>query len=103
MSGTNSIGGTKTMLAGSPGCQAPEQLVWGTLGAVLLVLFGEGQVWTFLSPFQIMYKVTIEEKMPDIAHLPPSVQEVCKMCFSEVSLRPPANRVLQYILHNLIL
>ena len=29
-------------------------------------------------------KVTIEQKMLDIAHLPPSVQEVCKMCFCEV-------------------
>ena len=83
MSGTNIIGGTKTKLAGSPGYQAPEQLQNKGLGdiyafgAVLLVLFGERQVWTFLSPFQNMYKVT----MPDIAHLPPSVQEVCKMCF----------------------
>ena len=82
--GTNIIGGTKTMR------QAPEQLqnkglglpsdIYA-LGAVLLVLFGERQVWTSLSPFQIMYKVTIEQKMPDIAHLPPSVQEVCKMFF----------------------
>ena len=95
------------MLAGSPGYQAPEQLQNKGLGLpsdiYALVFFGERQVWTSLSPFQIMYKVTIEQKMPDIAHLPPSVQEVCKMCFSEVSLRPPANRVLQYILHNLIL
>ena len=59
------------MLAGSPGYQAPQQLqdkgLIYALGAVLLVLFGERQVWTSLSPFQIMYKVTIEQKMP-ISH-----------------------------------
>ena len=59
MWGTNIVGGTKTMLAGSPGYQAPEQLqnkglglpsdIYA-LGAVLLVLFGERQVFSFTIP-----------------------------------------------------
>ena len=62
MSGTTRIG-TKTMLAGSPGFQSPEQLRGESiglpsdvyaLGAVLLVLFGETTVWPGLAPFQIL-------------------------------------------------
>ena len=53
MSGTNVVG-TKTMLAGSPGFQPPEQLKSesvglpsdiNAIGAALLVIFGETQVW----------------------------------------------------------
>ena len=67
MSDTNIIG-TRTMLAGTPGFQSPEQLrnesvglpsdVYA-LGAVLLVLFGESPVWPTLAPYQIMYKVAV--------------------------------------------
>ena len=63
MSATTTVG-TKTMLAGSPGFQSPEQLrseglghptdVYA-LGAVLLVLFGETQVWPGLALYQITY------------------------------------------------
>ena len=66
MSGTNVVG-TKTMLAGSPGFQPPEQQLKSesvglpsdiyAIGAVLLVIFGETQVWPGLSPYQIMFKV----------------------------------------------
>ena len=56
--------GSKTMLAGSPGFQAPEQLSGThigvesnvyTLWVVLSVLFGEQPVWSGLSPYQIMH------------------------------------------------
>ena len=77
MSETNVVG-TKTMLAGSPGFQPPEQLrneslglpsdVYA-LGAVLLVLFGETPVWPALSPFQIMYKVAVCNQRPETGHL----------------------------------
>ena len=59
MSGTNVVG-TKTMLAGSPGFQPPEQLKSESvglpsdnyaIGAVLLVSIGETQVWPGLSPY----------------------------------------------------
>ena len=107
MSGTNVVR-TKTMLACSPGFQPPEQLrneslgipsgVYA-LGAVLLVLFGGIQVWPGLSPYQIMFKVAVSKEKPETAHLPPPLREVCQSCFEEVSLRPPANKVLQAILN----
>jgi len=72
MSGTNIVG-TKTMMAGTPGYQPPEQLrnenvglssdIYA-LGAVLLVLFSGKQVWPGLSPFQIMYKVAVCNEKP---------------------------------------
>ena len=107
MSETNVVG-TKTMLAGSPGFQPPEQLrneslglpsdVYA-LGAVLLVLFGETPVWPALSPFQIMYKVAVCNQRPETGHLLPQIQDLCDTCFAEVSLRPSANLVLQAILN----
>ena len=62
------------MLAGTPGFQPAEQLraqcvgvqcdVYA-LGGVLLVVFTERQLWVGLAPFQIMYKVTVENAIPD--------------------------------------
>ena len=59
------------MLAGTPGFQAPEQLS-GThigiecdvnaYGAGVVVLFSERPVWPNLSPYQIMFTVTLEKK-----------------------------------------
>ena len=104
---TTSVVGTKTMLAGSPGFQSPEQLrnenlglptdVYA-LGAVLYVLFGETQVWPGLSPYQIMYKVAVNREKPDTAHLVPPVRAVCEACFEEMSSRPPINQVLKDML-----
>ena len=69
---TGSVG-SKTMLAGTPGFQAPEQLS-GThigvecdvyaYGAGVVVLFSERPVWPNLSPYQIMFTVTLEKKYP---------------------------------------
>ena len=107
MTGTNIIG-TRTMLAGSPGFQSPEQLRSESLGlpsdvyalgAVLLVLFGERAVWPALSPFQIMYKVTVCHQKPETGHLPPQIKALCDACFLEVASRPPANLVLERILN----
>ena len=106
MSTTNVVG-TKTMLAGSPGFQSPEQLrnenlglptdVYA-LGAVLYVLFGETQVWPGLSPYQIMYKVAVNQEKPDTACLVPQVRAICEACFEELSSRPPINQVLRDVL-----
>jgi len=106
MSGTNVVG-TKTMLAGSPGFQSPEQLrneslglpsdVYA-LGAVLFILFGETQVWPGLSPFQIVYKVAVCGDKPNTSHLLSPIKAVCQSCFSDVSCRPPANHVLKVLL-----
>ena len=107
MSNTNIIG-TKTMLAGSPGFQSPEQLRNETtglasdvyaLGAVLLVLFGESPVWPALAPFQIMYRVAVCNEKPRTTHLPPQIQELCNSCFNEVCTRPTINVVLQEVLN----
>ncbi len=57
---------TKTMLAGTPGYQSPEQLKGESLGppsdvyaygGVLVALFGGRPLWPGLSHYQIMYKV----------------------------------------------
>ena len=92
--GTNTIG-TKTMLTGTPGFQPPEQLRSESigltsdiyaLGAVLLVLFSEKPVWPKLSPYQIMFKVTVSGEKPDTTVLPSQLQEVCRACFRDVAL-----------------
>lgn len=106
MSGTNVIG-TRTMLAGSPGFQSPEQLKNDSiglptdvyaLGAVLLVLYGETPVWPNLAVYQIMYKVAVDKTKPTTAHLPPIVKDICNECFNDLPLRPTANIVLKMIL-----
>ena len=107
MSGTNVVG-TKTMLAGSPGFQPPEQLKSESVGlpsdiyairAVLLVIFGETQVWPGLSPYQIMFKVGVCNEKPTTTHLPLKVQKVCQSCFESVRLRPSAHKLLQSVLY----
>ena len=107
--GTNTIG-TKTMLTRTPGFQPPEQLRSESigltndiyaLGAVLLVLFSEKPVWPKLSPYQIMFKVTVSGEKPDTTILPSQLQEVCRACYRDVALRPKAHWVLQRLLHAL--
>ena len=102
--GTNTIV-TKTMLTGTPGFQPPEQLrsesigLPSALGAVLLVLFSKKPVWPKLSPYQIMFKVTVSGETPDTTLLPSQHREVCRTCFRFVALRPEAHWVLQRVLH----
>ena len=97
------------MLTGTPGFQPPEQLrsesiglisdVYA-LGAVLLVLFSEKPVCPKLSPYQIMFKVTVSGEKPDTTLLPSQLREVCRTCFRDVALRPKAQWVLQgYCMH----
>ena len=63
MTETVAKAGTRTMLAGTPGFQPPEQLQASALGiecdvyavgAVLVVMFSEQPLWPSLTPFQIM-------------------------------------------------
>lgn len=82
ISETNVIG-TRTMLAGSSGFQSPEQLrnesigipsdVYA-LGAVALVVFVEKPVWPGLSPYQIMFQVTVSNAKPNTSLLPPPIK-----------------------------
>ena len=85
------------MLAGSPGYQPPEQLKAEhtgihcdiyAVGAVIYVLFSEAQLWPELSPFQIMFKVTVESAIPNVALLNSSLASLCKSCFSSFDKRP---------------
>lgn len=107
MTETIAKAGTRTMLAGTPGFQPPEQLQASSIGiecdvyavgAVLVVLFNELPLWPSLTPFQIMHKVTIERETPSIIGLDPSVGGVCAKCFHTIETRPP----IQEILRNLI-
>ena len=101
--------GSKTMLAGSPGFEAPEQLSGThigvesdvyTLGAVLSVLFGERPVWSGLSPYQRMFKITIEKRTPTTDDLtPPEIAKVCTSCFQELTSRPSSSNVLGELLN----
>ena len=104
MSQTSSIG-TKTTLTGSPGFQSPEQLrseSTGTpsdvyaFGALMVVFFKEAPLWPGLSLFQIMNKVTNNEK-PNTEGLPENISTVCMKCFNTVAARP----VMCEVLHEL--
>lgn len=99
--------GTRTMMAGSPGYQPPEQLRADRIGmhcdiyavgAVLFVLFSGTPLWPELNPYQIMFKVTVDGAIPDITLLHDSVAMLCKDCFSAVSERPKILAVIERVL-----
>lgn len=95
--------GTKTTLAGSPGYQPPEQLRAEKIGihcdiyavgGVILVTFGGKPMWPGLSPFQIMCKITVENKVPDTSHLQIGLGNLCQE-FSPVNCRPNINYIFK--------
>lgn len=95
--------GTRTMLAGSPGFQPPEQLMAigihcdvYALGAVMLVAFTEKPLWPSMSPFQIMFKVTVQNEKPDTSSLSPArLQTLCSDCFNSMESRPSVVAILK--------
>ena len=102
LSATHAYGST-TMRAGTPGFQAPKQLRGEQLdegcdvyafGGILTELFGEKALWKNLSPHQIMFKLTVENTFPVIDHLPLSVQQIVKHCFTIRSQRESATGIL---------
>ena len=106
MSSTNLIG-TATTKAGTPGFQAPELLkkeYVGTecdmysIGALLVELFGEKQLWPGYTYPQIMFNVAVQNVHPNIEHLDKPIANICKSCFSEYSKRPSATDVLHSLL-----
>ena len=106
MSGTFAIG-TKTMMAGTPGFQPPEQLKAQQIGpacdvfafgCVLIVLYTERVLWPGLTPFQIMVKLTVEDVKPDTRELPVDMRQVCTRCTSDVAGRPSMVEILQELL-----
>ena len=99
--------GTRTMLAGTPGFQSPEQLQASSIGiecdvyaigAVMVVTFTEKPLWPSLNPFQIIHKVTVEKETPNVAGVEPKIGEVCSKCFLTIERRPP----IQVILRDLV-
>ena len=99
--------GKSTMLAGTPGFQPAEQLraeyvgvecdVYA-FGGVLLIVFTERPIWEGLAPFQIMYKVTVENAVPDTKGLEDSMEALCKRCFDERVRRPSSSQLLDTLL-----
>ena len=95
------------MLAGSPGFQFPEQLKGESigvptdvyaLGAVALVLFGETQIWPGLSPYQIMFQITVSNAKPNTSFLPSPMRDIVETCLDDISRRPTARQVLKCLL-----
>ena len=106
--GTCSVG-SKTGQFGTPGFQSPEQLkaqrVDGlcdvySFGCVLIELFGEQEIWSGLSHFQIMYKVGVETLTPEYGHLPEKIRSICSSCLTVYEERITAMQVLKRLLHS---
>lgn len=97
------------MMAGSPGFQAPEQLRAESLGphcdvyafgCVLITLFREQTLWPGLTPFQILCKVSVNNEVPNMENLDPSIKSVCTLALQEMSKRPNIHSILQSLLKN---
>ncbi len=105
MSHTSAMG-TRTMLAGSPGYQSPEQLRTESIGppsdvyafgGVCFVTLAEKPLWPGLSMFQIIQKVTNNEK-PKTDMLEGQIRELCNRCFEGVANRPGIVQVLKELI-----
>ena len=79
----STIIGTRTMMTGSPGFQAPEQLRAESLGphcdiyafgCVMIVTFQERVLWPGLNPYQILCKVSVHNECPDTTDLTGNVK-----------------------------
>ena len=106
MSQTTSIG-TRTMMAGSPGFQPPEQLRSESIGphcdvyafgGVMVITMTEKVLWPGLNAFQIMQKVTVENQKPSTDGVAGDIKAVCNVCFCDVKERPMITVVLKLLL-----
>jgi serine/threonine protein kinase len=93
---TKRVFGTKTMLAGTPGFQPPEQLMAEAIdqradvyafGVLLIELFGGRPVWEGLTPFQIITKVVVQKQPPDFSHIVADIQPICSGCLEKKEKR----------------
>ena len=105
--GTLSTSRTNSSSVGTPGFQPKEQLRAGKItesadvyafGCVFIELFGHKKIWEGLSAIQIMFKVAMEEAIPDCSHLPPSVVPICNKCLQDQEIRVSATTVLYLLL-----
>ena len=102
MSGTM-VCSTRTMMAGTPGFQSPEQLQAKNIGlptdvyafgCVMIVIFSEQSIWPELTPFQIMVKVTVDKDKPSALKVGnKEIKELCESCTD--ATRPSIEQVLQ--------
>ena len=89
--------GTKTLMAGTPGFQAPEQLRSESLGpycdvyafgCVMIMTIQERMLWPNLMPYQILSKVTVDKELPDVSDLTGGMKSVYKKCLLPMESRP---------------
>ena len=101
---------SSTMMAGTPGFQAPEQLKGEKLspkcdvyafGGVVTELFGCKPLWPKMSAYRIMVTVTVEGAFPETNHLPEKIREVTALCFTTPDKRADIAEVLLKMLHML--
>lgn len=106
MSATRAIG-TATLSAGTPGFQSPEQLKAEgvgvasdvfALGGVITELFGGKPLWGSLTSHAIMFKIAVEGKMPDVAHLPTPIRDIVELCLCPISVRKDISIIIQNLL-----
>jgi hypothetical protein len=62
------------------------------------VVFTEKPLWSGLSPYQIMMKVTVENVAPNAAGVLPKIKELCNSCTSDIKARPSIVSILQGLL-----
>ena len=103
MSQTTSVG-TRTMLAGTPGFQSPEQLRSESIGppsdvyafgGVMTVTLTEKVLWPGLTAFQIMQKVTVACEKPNTKGIAIELLALCNRCFTHKAIeRPKSSEVL---------
>ena len=106
MSATTIIG-TKTMAAGTPGFQAPEQLKAESIGihcdvyafgCVITTTLQERVLWPGLGPFQILCKVTVANEKPDMSGLSAEFLSIVDKCLTCVQNRSSSKQVLGSLL-----
>ena len=99
--------GTRTLMAGTPAFQAPEQLKVDAVnegadiyafGILLIELFGEKAVWEQLTPYQVIVKVVLEGATPDFNHLPLQLQRICARCLKAKEDRDDIHTILKALL-----
>lgn len=99
-----------TVLGGTPGFQAPEQLRDGkispkcdvyALGGVITELFGCKPLWPKMSAFRIMHQLTVEKVYPDTTHLTKEIRKVTAMCFTTLEKRANTSELLLMMLNML--
>ena len=98
--------GTTTKVAGTPGFQAPEKLRGEKLstavdvyafGGVFTELFGGKPLYEKMDAHAIMYRVAVQNVMPDYSHLQDSLQRIVRCCLCPLQERSSSVEVLRML------